>query len=105
MSFTPLSTLRRRPTRRAVTVLAAVALFLAGFVQAAHYHKDETARSAQTHLQCLLCLHVDRWAGAPEPPKSAAPVATAHAPIVVHPVSFESVNCFHCYDARGPPLV
>ena len=105
MSFAPLTTLRRRPTRRAVTVLAAVALFLAGFVQAAHYHKDETARSAQTHLQCLLCLHVDRWAGAPELPNSAAPALAAHVPIVVHPVSFDSVNCFHCYDARGPPLV
>jgi len=105
MSFAPLNTLRRRPTRRAVTVLAAVALFLAGFAQAAHFHKNDTARSPETHLQCLLCLHVDRWAGAPELPKSALPAVTAHALIVAHAVSFDSVGCSHCYDARGPPLV
>src|ERR1700691_1037984 len=105
MSFAPLDTLRRRPTRRAVNVLAAAALFLAGFVQAAHYHKNETARSAQTHLQCLLCLHVDRWAGAPELPKSAPPAVATRAPIVVHPAGFDSANCFHGYAARAAPLV
>lgn len=104
MSFAPLHSLRHRPMRRVVTVLAALALFLAGFAQASHYHKDESARGSPTHLQCLLCLHVDRWAGAPDVPAAAGPSVGAHTLIVRQPVSFDSHSCSHCYDARGPPL-
>jgi hypothetical protein len=91
--------------RRAVCVLAAFALMLAAFAQAAHYHKTDSARGTDTHLQCQLCLHLDRWAGPPELPKASAPVFGLSTPIRSRTTSVTCQENPRCYDARGPPLV
>jgi hypothetical protein len=111
VSFAPLTVLRRRPTRRLFSLLATLALLFAGFAQAAHVHqaahvnKGDTARTADTHLQCLLCLHVDRSAGPPELPQVGTPALTAST--LVHTSEAPNLHRFtpRCYDARGPPLV
>ncbi len=105
MTSGPLNSLRRRPLRRSVALLAAVALLLAGFAQAAHYHKDQPARGVQTHLQCLLCLHADRWAGPPVPALARTPGLAAST--LVAPLSTAHPDRTHVvlYDARGPPRI
>ena len=105
MSYAPFSTLQRRPVRRMVAALATCALLLAGFAQAAHYHRPDSARSADTHLQCLLCLHVDRWVGPPALPQASSPTLSGGA-LVVSPIEGRSGHdVLDGYDARGPPLV
>ena len=105
MIATLLNRLRRRRLRRAVTLLAACAVLMAGLAQAAHFHKDEPARGVDTHLSCLLCMHADRWAGPPELPAVAAPILdldtliASPAATLAHPTRVAS------YDARGPPQV
>jgi len=91
--------------RRSVAVLAMFALFLAGYAQAAHFHKQTTGHRAETHLQCLLCLHADRWTGPPEVPKVSAPALIAGTLVVASTASPDPSDCVDCYDARGPPTV
>ena len=86
-------------------MLAVVALFLAGLAQAAHFHKNDPTRGSETHLQCLLCLHADRWAGPPELPGLGAPILTGGPIVVVVAASRLTVHSSHNYDARGPPTV
>ena len=111
MSFAPLTALRRRPARRLFSLLATLALLFAGFAQAAHIHKDHPghignpARSADTHLQCLLCLHADRSAGPPQLPQVATPALTASTLICTSDAPNPDRFTPRCYDARGPPLV
>jgi hypothetical protein len=105
MSSLPPSMLRRQPVRRTVSILAAFALLWAGFAHAAHYHRFDGARSADTHLQCLLCLHVDRWAAPPELPRIGAPLLMGETPLLAPAASGYSQRDPRSYDARGPPRV
>ena len=105
MSFAPLTVLRRRPTRRLCSLLATLALLFAGFAEAAHVHKNDTARSADTHLQCLLCLHADRSAGPPSLPQVGTPALTACALVGASETADPGRIAARCYDARGPPRV
>jgi len=105
MSFAPLTVLRRRPTRRLYSLLATLALLFAGFAQAAHFHKNDTARTADTHLQCLLCLHADRSAGPPPLPQVGAPALTASTLVCACETANPGRIAPRSYDARGPPRV
>jgi len=102
---TPLSRLRRWHLRRLLALMAVFAVFGAGLAQAAHFHKNEGLRGAETHLQCQLCMHADRWAGPPELPQQHRP------PLVVSSVIAPLTTAAHrlppagFYDARGPPLI
>ena len=100
-----LNRLRHWPLRRLIALLAVFALFGAGLAQAAHFHKNEGAGGAQTHLQCLLCVHADRWAGPPELPQHIAPVLVARALTAPLTAAEPSTPCAGFYDARGPPLI
>jgi hypothetical protein len=100
-----LQPLRTWRLRRLIALLAVLAVFGAGLAQAAHYHKNESARGFDTHVQCLLCMHADRSAGPPELPRYAPPVfarSVAVSPLIAaQPRAPQTV----CYDARGPPLI
>jgi hypothetical protein len=100
-----LNRLRRRPLRRLVALVAVFAVFIGGLAHAAHFHKNESAHSAETHLQCLLCMHADRWAGPPELPQHTGPTLTLSR--VVTPLAAEQPIYLPAgfYDARGPPLI
>ena len=101
----PLNALRRWPLRRLIALIAVFALFSGGLAQAAHVHKNESARGAETHLQCLLCVHADRWAGPPELPQCTGPtsaVSTVIAPFTAAQPSRPRPGFYH---ARGPPLI
>ncbi|MFI4868212.1 MAG: hypothetical protein ACHQDD_02530 [Steroidobacterales bacterium] len=103
--FAALNRLRRSPLRRLIALIAVFAVLGAGLAQAAHFHKNEGARGAETHLQCLLCVHADRWAGPPELPQHTGPtlaVSTVIAPLAVAGPSRPHAGF---YDARGPPLI
>ncbi|MGC2461836.1 MAG: hypothetical protein WA446_12855 [Steroidobacteraceae bacterium] len=100
-----LNRLRRRPLRRLIALIAVFAVFGGGLAQAAHFHKNESAHHAEMHLQCLLCMHADRWAGPPELPQQTGPtlaVSTVIAPLTTEQPSRPRAGF---YDARGPPLV
>jgi hypothetical protein len=90
--------MRRWPLRRLSALIAVFAVFGGGLAQAAHFHKNEGARGAETHLQCLLCVHADRWAGPPELPKHTGVIAA---------LSVREPSRIHAgfYDIRGPPPV
>jgi hypothetical protein len=103
MSLSPLSVVRRHTIRRAISLLAAVALLWAGFAQAAHYHRTEHAGTAGTDSQCLLCLHVDRSAPPPEAPKAVGPVLVDGTPVLQAGILLQSREYAGSYDARGPP--
>jgi hypothetical protein len=100
-----LNRLRRSPLRRLIALVAVFAVFGGGLAQAAHFHRNEGARGAETHLQCLLCVHADRWAGAPELAKQTGPVLTVST--VIAPLTAVSASRPRAgfYDARGPPLI
>ena len=100
-----LNRLRRRPLRRLIALIAAFAVFTGGLAQASHFHKNESARGAETHLQCLLCMHADRWAGPPELPQHTGPalaISTIIAPLTTAEPDRQRAGF---YDARGPPLI
>ena len=101
----PLNALRRWPLRRLIALIAVFALFSGGLAQAAHVHKNEGARGAETHLQCLLCVHADRWAGPPELPKHAGPTLAISAAIAKLTAAQPTAARAAFYDARGPPLI
>ena len=105
MSSLPLPLLRRHPARRAVSFLAAFALMWAGFAHAAHVHRVDSARGVDTHLQCLLCLHIDRGAGPPELPHVSEPLLAGGARVLAPTASPASQQQPRRYDARGPPRV
>jgi hypothetical protein len=100
-----MNALRRWHLRRLVALIAVLAVFGAALAQAAHVHKNEGLRGAETHLQCQLCMHADRWAGPPELPQQHG------APPVVSSVIAPLTTAAHrlppagFYDARGPPLI
>jgi hypothetical protein len=101
----PLNRMRRWPLRRLIALVAVFAVFGAGLAQAAHFHKNEGGRGAETHLQCLLCVHADRWAGPPELPQQTGPtlaISMVIAPLTAAGLSRQRAGF---YDARGPPLV
>jgi hypothetical protein len=100
-----LNRLRRRPLRRFIALVAAFAVFTGGLAQASHFHKNESTRGAETHLQCLLCMHADRWAGPPELPQHTGPtlaISTLIAPLITAEPGRLNAGF---YDARGPPLI
>jgi hypothetical protein len=101
----PLNRMRRWPLRRLIALVAVFAVFGGGLAQAAHFHKNEGARGVETHLQCLLCVHADRWAGPPELPQHSGPtlaVSTVIAPLTAAaPTAARSTF----YNARAPPLI
>ena len=99
----PLRSLSPRPRRRIVIALV-LAILLAGFAQAAHFHKDELAgRTTQADIHCLLCLYA---AGSAGPPaigiRAPAPAPRYARPIVVSITSILRAAPA-AYDARGPP--
>ena len=97
--------MRRWPRQRLIALIAAFALFGAGLAQAAHFHKNEGLHGTETHLQCLLCLHADRWAGPPELPRHIGPTLTVSAVIVTRKAAAPRAAAAAFYDARGPPLI
>ena len=101
----PLNRMRRWPLRRLIALIAVFAVFGGGLAQAAHFHKNEGARGAETHLQCLLCVHADRWAGPPELPKHAGPTLAISAAIAKLTAAQPTAARAAFYDARGPPLI
>jgi hypothetical protein len=104
-SIAPLSSLRRWSLRRLIALLAVLSVFGAGLAQAAHFHKNDSGRGAETHLQCLLCMHADRWAGPPALPQHTGPtlaVSTLIAPLTTAAPARQRAGF---YDARGPPLI
>jgi hypothetical protein len=105
MSAGTLNRLRRWPLRRLIALLAVFAVFGGGLAQAAHIHKSEGARGAETHLQCLLCVHADRWAGPPELPQHAAPVLAVSTVIAPLTAAEPGKPRAGFYNARGPPLI
>ena len=102
---TPLLRLRRWHLRRLVALLAVLAVFGAGLAQAAHFHKNEGLRGAETHLQCQLCMHADRWAGPPELPQQQGPTLAVSSVIAPLTTTAHSRPAAGFYDARGPPLI
>jgi hypothetical protein len=99
----PLNSMRRCPLRRLVALVAVCAVFVGGLAQAAHFHKNESARGADTHLQCLLCAHADRWAGPPELPHQCGPTLALLSLVVPPTASQPSRTRAGFYDIRGPP--
>jgi hypothetical protein len=101
----PLNRMRRWPLRRLIALVAVFAVFGGGVAQAAHFHKNEAGRGAETHLQCLLCVHGDRWAGPPELPQQTGP--TLAISTIIAPLTAAAPNRPRAgfYDIRGPPLV
>jgi hypothetical protein len=100
-----LQSLRRPLLRQSLALLATVALLIAGFAQAAHFHKSDSTRGTDTHLQCLLCLHADRSAGPPVLPQAAAQSLLTIALVVVSAARFTASRIPRRYDARGPPHI
>jgi hypothetical protein len=99
-----LNRLRRWQLRRLVALVAVLAVFGGGLAQAAHFHKNESARGAETHLHCLLCAHADRWAGPPELPKhigASLAISSVITPLTTVEPSRPPAGF---YDIRGPPL-
>jgi hypothetical protein len=95
--------MRRWRLRRLVALVAVFALFGAGLAQAAHFHKNEGARGPDTHLQCLLCVHADRWAGPLELPQHTRPTLTLLALIAPLAAAELYLPRTALYDIRGPP--
>lgn len=95
--------MRRWPLRRLIALVAVCALFGASLAQAAHFHKNESARGAETHLQCLLCVHADRGAGPPELPQHTGP--TLALLMLIAPLGAAAPGRPRAvfYDIRGPP--
>lgn len=103
MTLPSLQSLRRPLLRQSLALLATVALLIAGMAQAAHFHKDDSNRGVDTHLQCLLCLHVDRWAGPPQLPQAVARSLTFIALLVVFATGIVFCRVPRHYEPRGPP--
>jgi hypothetical protein len=101
----PLNRMRRWPLRRLIALVAVFAVFGGGLAQAAHFHKNEGGRGAETHLQCLLCVHADRWAGPPELPQHTGPSLAASTVIVPLTAAAPTAARIAFYHARGPPLI
>jgi hypothetical protein len=98
-----LRTLSPHPRRRLVLALV-LAILLAGFAQAAHFHKGELAgHPTQTEIHCLLCLFAAGTAGPPALPGRAP----APAPQFARPILVSVIRILRAapaaYDARGPP--
>jgi len=91
------------PLRRLIALVAVFALFGGGLAQAAHFHKNEGARGAETHLQCLLCVHADRWAGPPVLPQHTGPTLALLTLIAPLAAAEPSRPRAAFYDIRGPP--
>ncbi|HEY3730275.1 MAG TPA: hypothetical protein VGL28_03325 [Steroidobacteraceae bacterium] len=100
-----LQRLRSWRLRRLIALLAVCAVFGAGVAQAAHYHKNESARGFDTHVQCLLCMHADRSAGPPELPRYAPPVFTLSVAVTLLIAARARRSPAIFYHARGPPLI
>src|SRR3984957_6168097 len=84
---------------------AGLAVCGAGLAQAAHFHKNEGLRGAETHLQCQLCMHADRWAGPPELPQQQGPTLAISSVIAPLTTTAHGRPAVGFYDARGPPLI
>ena len=92
--------------RRRVALAMAFAVLFAGFAQAAHYHKDDLAQRADTHLQCLLCAY-SAGSATPPAPLHAPPIAFSYRSLLIalSIVSWAEQLNAASYEARGPPSV
>jgi hypothetical protein len=90
--------------RRLLPALIAVVLF-ASFATASHYHRDELGQRADTHVQCLLCLHLGASAGAPHIPAMSRPVVVVLTGRLIASTPLRESFRVASYDARGPPEV
>jgi hypothetical protein len=92
--------------RRRVALAMAFAVLLAGFAQAAHFHKDDLGQRIDTHLQCLLCAYS---AGSATPPALTrpGPIAVEYRSVLIglNVVSWTEQLNAASYEARGPPSV
>jgi len=89
--------------RRRLALLLVFAFLVAGFAQAAHYHKINLVRGS-THVHCLLCLFA---ASSASPPAAAQPPSRPACALLDSTVSVD-LRCppspaLAGYDATGPP--
>lgn len=85
-------------------LIIVIALFYAGLIQAAHFHKPEFGGQGKAEAACLICAHSAQAAAPAAPPVHHAALAVlvevaavaATAPSSLVPSS---------YHARGPPLI
>jgi len=89
---------------RRLALAMALSLLLAGFLQAAHWHKAEAGHGQRADVQCLLCLHAAGSAGPPVQPQTPRVPGTALAPLSQAP-AWVPATTVAAYDARGPPLI
>ncbi len=91
--------------RHRIALVLAVAVLLAGIVQATHLHKDDlTGGNGDKH--CLVCLYAAGNAAPPTPMQLVRPMALPLR-VALRP---SKLPCPHSlapapYDARGPPAV
>lgn len=98
-------TLSPHPRRRIILALV-LAILLAGFAQAAHFHKDELAgHESQTDIHCLLCLYAAGTAGPPAVTvRVAAPAPRYGRRLVALRIPLNRADAAP-YQARAPPAL
>jgi len=82
-----------------------VAIILAGMAQAAHYHKDDTARPSSADVHCLLCLYASSAAGPPASQRVPNAKTSCLAYRAPHSIPCPESPDAASYEARGPPKV
>jgi len=100
-----LASFLRGTLRRRIVCLMALSTLIAGIAQAAHYHKDDPARSSSADVHCLLCLYASSTAGPPA--LQRVPHVKAACLDYRPPHSIPCPESLHAasYEARGPPKV
>ncbi|HTT03787.1 MAG TPA: hypothetical protein VMF64_00745 [Steroidobacteraceae bacterium] len=100
-----LRTLSPRPRRRIILALV-LAILLAGFAQAAHFHRDELAgHESQTDSHCLLCLYATGTAGPPAvTARVAAPAPRYGRRLIALRIPLIRADAAP-YHARAPPAL
>jgi hypothetical protein len=80
----------------------ALAVLLAGFAQASHFHKPPDAGTTVNDY-CSFCLQHVRQAGAPTQLGAPLRIAVFRAQIERHDAPSYVLSLFVPYEARGPP--
>jgi hypothetical protein len=101
--FGPVKCLRRSFGRRTLALFAVFSILAMSTAQAAHSHRIDAAHPFQTHVECLLCMHTDRMAAAPDLPKPPAIFIACSIVIAFLSTAFVLDTPSNPYRARGPP--